>query len=90
MQIKNRRALIALLVGSVLIAIAFFYMPSATGQSYDKGAVVKLYSGNRLVATWTAVSMGHADGNTFVFNVGSTTSPAEVRICGTYTVERIP
>ena len=90
MRSSAKKSFVALAIVSSLVIGAFLLISKANSQAYDKGEIVKLYSGNNLVATWKAVSHGQTDGNTYVFKVGTNTSPVEVRISGTYSVERIP
>ena len=51
-------------------------------------AVVTVYSEGKAVATYEAVDAGHADGNCYVFHVRKGVRDVEVRVCGTYTVEK--
>jgi hypothetical protein len=51
--------------------------------------IVKLYSGDKVVATYEAIGACRLDGYTLVFNVNSTLEQRTVRICGTSSVEQI-
>ena len=87
--IRMRILVVAAFVAGLALAATLFTR-RAESQVFDEGAIVKLYSGDKVVASWKAIAMGHADGDAFVFYVGSSTSPTEVRIQGTYSVERLP
>ncbi|VAW95392.1 hypothetical protein MNBD_GAMMA20-1516 [hydrothermal vent metagenome] len=52
-------------------------------------ALVTLYSEGKVVVTYEAVDAGHADGNCYIFHVRKGVRDVEVRVCGTYTVEKI-
>ena len=73
------------LVVAILISILAF--STLFSQSQPKRYTVKLYSGDKTVATWMALDWGHADGQTLVFTVGDRNSPTRVRINGTFSVE---
>lgn len=75
-------AVIILLTGIVVYSIA-----APTPPQYKKLCVVKLYSGNTVVATWDALSFGQVEGETLVFTVGNDISPKKVRISGTWSIE---
>jgi hypothetical protein len=77
----------------VLIVIVVFavgiaaWSTNAPAQSVDRKAIVKLYSGDKVVGTWEAISLGSPDGESLVFTIGSSSFPKQVRISGTYSVE---
>jgi len=52
-------------------------------------AFITVYSEGKAVVTYEAVDAGHADGNCYVFHVRKGVRDVEVRVCGTYTVEKI-
>ncbi len=52
-------------------------------------ALVTVYSEGKAVATYEAVDAGHADGNGYVFHIRKGVRDVEIRVCGTYTVEKI-
>lgn len=70
--------------------LSSLFLSGTAQQEFDKKAVVKLYSGDKLVATWNATSVGQVDGNSYVFTVGTSPRPTQVRISGTYSVETAP
>ena len=87
----SKRKVSMFLLGSVAITLAsFLFLGGNTPQNFDKKAVVKLYSGDKLVATWDATSVGKVDGNTYVFTTDTPPRPTQVRISGTYSVETLP
>jgi len=90
MRSSFSRIVIASAALVLLGVIALIWVSNAPAQNIDRRAIVKLYSGGKLVSTWEATSVGHLDGNTFVFTVGSPPSPRQVRISGTYSFETIP
>jgi hypothetical protein len=73
-----------------ITALSSLFLSGTAQQEFDKKAVIKLYSGDKLVATWNATSVGQVDGNSYVFTVGTSPRPTQVRISGTYSVETVP
>ncbi|HWP83024.1 MAG TPA: hypothetical protein VNN76_10260 [Bacteroidota bacterium] len=71
-----------ILIGGFLFGLLGFVQ--TTAQS-DTMTTVKLYSGDKLVATWENASLGTVEGNTYVFTLRH--QGRQVRICGTYSVE---
>jgi hypothetical protein len=90
MRLSLLRVFLGVFTIAVITVCGSLLFPGRAQQHFDKVAIVKLYSGDRLVATWDATSVGHVEGNTFVFTVGTPPRPTEVRISGTYSVETIP
>jgi hypothetical protein len=64
-----------------------FLTARTRSQSLSKRYVIKLYSGDKVVATWEARDFGRVDGESLAFSVGSDIYPRQVRINGTYSVE---
>ncbi|HEB93471.1 MAG TPA: hypothetical protein ENI94_08390 [Gammaproteobacteria bacterium] len=52
-------------------------------------ALVTVYSEGKAVVTYEAIDAGRADGNCYVFHIRKGVRDVEVRVCGTYTVEKI-
>ncbi|MHB1048478.1 MAG: hypothetical protein ACYC09_00205 [Bacteroidota bacterium] len=71
----------------IILSIIIIVFSTSFSQSQPKRYIVKLYSGNTMVATWTALDWGSADGQTLVFTVGERHNPMRVRINGTYSIE---
>lgn len=90
MRTKLQNGIFLFTLAAILAVATLIFLPKASSQSYDKGEIIKLYSGNTLVSSWKAVTQGRMDGYTYVFNVGTKSSPIEVRVCGTFSVERVP
>ena len=90
MRSYHARILTATLALVLAVAIVLFWISKAPAQNYDRRAIVKLYSGGQLVATWDATSIGHMDGNTLLFAIGTAPSSTQVRISGTFSVENVP
>ena len=82
MKSKSIVGLIALLIGIVI-----FVFTTSFSQSQPKHYVIKLYSGNNVVATWEALDWGTFDGQSLTFNVGDRHTPKRVKITGTFSVE---
>lgn len=81
------------LVAFAILAIALLaiILPQQEASSQTRVlAIVKLYSGGALAAKWDAVSVGRAEGDTYVFTTAYGTKEQVVRIRGTYSVETIP
>lgn len=70
-----------------ILAAAAIVTTTSFSQSQPKSYTVKLYSGENVVATWTAIDWPTADGYTLAFSVGHRSTPKRVRISGTYSVE---
>lgn len=81
----RKNLIIASLV--LIICLVVFGTASPTPPQYNKRCVVKLYSGNSVVATWEALGFGQIEGQTLVFSVGNDISPKKVRISGTWSIE---
>jgi hypothetical protein len=75
------------LAGMLLIGLSIFFTTRSTSQSLSPKYIVKLYAGNKVVATWESIGPGQIDGQTLTFSTGSTIYPHQVRICGTYSIE---
>jgi hypothetical protein len=72
----------------IVAGLAIFGINHSRSQSQPKRYVIKLYSGDQLVATWESFDLGSVnDNNTLLFNVGDRKYPRRVRISGTYSVE---
>ena len=85
---KVKMLLLSLLIISALL-LTFMATPAKPVRSkFDKLYTVKLYAGEKLVATWEAIGEGRHDGESFVFNTSSTIEPRMIRIHGTYSVEQ--
>jgi hypothetical protein len=70
----------------LFIVIFSLLIPLPASHAQISGTtVVKLYSGDKLVATWENALPGSVVGNAYVFRHG--TFEREVRISGTYSVE---
>ncbi len=82
MKIKS---LISLVIVAVVIFV--FVFTKSFSQSQPKRYTVKLYSVDKVVATWEGLDWGTADGQTYVFTVGNRRNPTRVRINGTFSVE---
>lgn len=75
--------------GFVVIAIilAVSILPAKSSAQFPKETTVKLYCGDKLVASWENAREGRVEGNTYVFTMPPENK--EVRISGTYSVEVI-
>jgi hypothetical protein len=80
----NKRLLAVLVI--LFVCAAVFSTATPTPQ-YSKRCVVKLYSGNTVVASWDALGFGQIEGETLVFTIGNDISPKKVRISGTWSIE---
>jgi hypothetical protein len=69
------------------ISLAVLLLPARSSAQFPKETTVKLYAGEKLVATWENAHAGRVDGNTYVFTIPP--ENREVRISGTYSVEAI-
>lgn len=90
MRLKKSSILWFLIAAVLFVVLISFVMPQTSRGDLETVAIVKLYSGEKLVATWNATGSGRLEGNTFVFPVKIGTTQAKVRICGTYIVETVP
>ncbi|MBI2429449.1 MAG: hypothetical protein HYV29_11770 [Ignavibacteriales bacterium] len=72
-----------------IFAVVAIVTTTSFSQSQPKTYTVKLYSGDNVVGTWTAIDWPIADGYTLVFSVGHRSTPKRVRINGTYSVEEL-
>jgi hypothetical protein len=70
-----------------LLGVAVYSIATPVPPQYNKRCVVKLYSGNTVVATWDALGFGQVEGQTLIFTVGNDISPKKVRISGTWSIE---
>lgn len=76
------------LAGSIILLVCAAVFSTATPPpQYSKRCVVKLYSGNTVVASWDALGFGQLEGETLVFTIGNDISPKKVRISGTWSIE---
>lgn len=82
---KFNRTSIVVVCTSFIILLALFVSSPSSNAQIGGTTVVKLYSGDKLVASWEKAAPGHAEGNTYVFRYG--VFEREVRINGTYSVE---
>lgn len=82
-----KRKSIIIIAALVLIGLTIFGVTQVTSQSQPRYYTVKLYSGDRVVATWQALDWGKIDDQTFIFSVGDRKYPKRVRIVGTFSVE---
>jgi uncharacterized membrane protein len=75
----------------VVVGLATISYTKLSSRSFDKRYSVKLYAGDKVVATWDAKNIGTIEGTTLTFSVGSDMdiNARQVRICGTYSVEEI-
>lgn len=75
--------------GSAVIAIlcGVLFLPAKSNAQFPKEITVKLYCGDKLVASWENAHEGRVEGNTYVFSMPPDNK--EVRISGTYSVEAI-
>ncbi len=83
---KTRLLILAVILLAVLSILVVCPERSKAQYGGDE-TIVKLYSGNNLVATWDNANKGRVDGNTYVFTIRPENK--EVRISGTYSVEVI-
>jgi len=90
MRHNFHRIIISVAVLALCGLLALIWSSKSPAQNMDRRAIVNLYSGGKVVATWEATSVGHLEGNTFVFTVGSPPNPKQVRISGTYSFETLP
>ncbi len=72
-----------------IIVIVAVVTTTSFSQSQPKTYTVKLYSGDAVVGTWTAIDWPSVDGYTLTFNVGHRINPKRMRINGTYSVEEV-
>jgi hypothetical protein len=72
-----------------IIAVVAIVTTTSFSQSQPKTYTVKLYSGESVVGTWTAIDWPTTDGYTLAFSVGHRSTPKRVRISGTYSVEEM-
>jgi hypothetical protein len=81
----------AIIVGILLISLIAFIITRVMSQVNTNRYAVKMYSGEKVIATWTARDFGRIDGETLIFTIGGDFEPVirQVRISGTYTVEQI-
>jgi hypothetical protein len=83
----KRLRLVAVLAGFVVATPLWTSFPSrAQSPSFDT-AIVRLYSGGKVVGQWEAVGPGDVEGDTFVFPVRKGVQELEVRIRGTFSFE---
>jgi hypothetical protein len=75
------------LIGIVVIGLTIFLTTITSSQGITKHYGVKLYSGDKVIASWDARELGRVDGESLTFSVGSDLNPRYVRISGTYSVE---
>ncbi len=75
----------------VVVGLATISYTRLSSRSFDKRYLIKLYAGDKVVATWNANNIGTIEGTTLTFIVGSDmdVNTRQVRICGTYSVEEI-
>jgi hypothetical protein len=75
----------------VVAGLAIISYTKLSSRSFDKRYSIKLYAGDKVVATWNAKNIGTIEGTTLTFVVGSDmdVNTRQVRICGTYSVEEI-
>lgn len=72
-----------------IIAVIAIVTTTSFSQSQPKTYTVKLYSGDTVVGTWTAIDWPQVDGYTLTFSIGHRNIPKRVRINGTYSVEEM-
>lgn len=80
---------IIILVGILILSFTVFLTTRTTSQSFTKRYIVKLYSGEKVIASWEAHEPGRVEGESLAFSTGSDLHPRQVRICGTYSVEEL-
>jgi len=82
---------IILLVSVIAILVFALSMSQLPAQSPQNKYVVKLYSGEKVIAQWVSTSLGTVEGTSLVFtsSQGYDETKLQVRISGHYTVEQI-
>lgn len=81
----RRTIFLSILLCSLCVLV--FTFARSSPPPMNKHCIVKLYSGDKVVATWEAIDFGQVDGQVLVFSVGNDLSPRRVRISGTYSIE---
>ncbi len=84
---KKRFVVTLLLISIALIFSASMRAPS---QNLSKRYLVRLYAGDKVVGTWSALNIGKIEGQTLTFATGDEVTSYQVRIQGTYSVEEQP
>ena len=64
-----------------------FTKPASPG--IEKHYKVMLYSAGKVLGTWEAPDIGIVEGQSLTFSVGNEIFARQVRISGTYTVEKL-
>jgi len=80
-----------IILASILIfaALTFVLITHSKSQSLSSRYLVKLYSGDKVVATWEAKEIGKIEGQSLIFTSGSDLNPKMVRIQGSFSVEEM-
>ncbi len=81
------RKQIAVVLLLACLTIVVYNFARSSPSPITKHCIVKLYSGEKVVATWEAMDFGQVDGQILVFSVGNDLSPRRVRISGTWSIE---
>lgn len=79
-----------LLAVAAVAALTWSSWPSQAQTGAYGVDVVRLYSGGQVVGEWQAVAPGRVEGDAYVFPVRKGVRDVDVRIRGTYSVERKP
>jgi hypothetical protein len=82
---RNKVLLLVLCTCLAGVVCTFLFLPAKSNAQTGDVLTVKLYSGEKLVATWDNARNGRVDGNTYIFSMAP--QDKEVRISGTYSVE---
>ncbi len=85
------RRKIVVAVSIVLTLVLAVSMSNLPAQNVQKKYIVKLYSGEKVIAQWVSTSIGTVEGTSLVFTAaqGYDETKLLIRICGRYTVEEM-
>jgi hypothetical protein len=84
-----KKIILPLVIVCVIIVSVTLLRAKSNTSELEQKYIVKLYAGDKVVATYQAIGACRVDGYTLVFNLNPTLEQKMVRICGTYSVEQI-